>query len=122
MLVSLLFFIPRRKTTDMATATRAKKATQFPNIFYLIGCSSELSTSELPILRDCFKYGLLFEERSTPKMEVRDRFKEVAKKSNLCLEISKSVVAIAKLQVCLRLIGKPVERVARKKQVISKLS
>ena len=55
----------------MALKTRAQHSAEYPNLYEFLGSPAELCDSELPTLRQCFRYGLLLKERSVNKMHVR---------------------------------------------------
>ena len=67
----------------MALKTRSQKETKFPKLYELLGKSSELSSSELPTLRQCLKYGLHLREISVEEITVRDMCKGIFSEVNM---------------------------------------
>ena len=57
-------YCPSTYNRTMARKTRSHKSAKSYALYDLLGSGSEIIHSELPILRQCLRYGLFLRERS----------------------------------------------------------
>ena len=88
----------------MALKTRAQHMAEYPNLYEFLGSPADLCYSELPTLRQCFRYGMFLKEKSVNKMHVRpmcqDIFsavQKVWKRANSRIKLVSEKYAIDKL-------------------------